>query len=282
MHTVVLNNHSQYHSGCNAVIDVLHSDLLDNGYDVISSTDRDCDSELWDSAELVIVNGEGTMHNNSRREPQSLIELLCVAKESGKKTALINSVWQNMEISDRAIDVLKNSYISVRETLSAEYMTETTGITPDIHLDLSYYAPLDVLINSQTLPNPGLLCGKSFPPQQDYRPPDCASVDIFSQGWDTIINKIRHSDWFFTGRHHELYASCVAGTPVSVMRGNTWKNEGLFATAGVDIPVADRLISHSDIPEFIDKCRERREEYDKLFTWMQNQSPWSSSLLEKL
>lgn len=281
MRTVVLNNHSKYHSGCNAVIDVLHSDLLDNGYTVISSTDRDCDTELFNSAELVIVNGEGTMHSN-RREPLELLEILCVAKESGKKTALINTVWQNMDISDRAIDVLKNSYISVREILSAEYMTETTGITPDIHLDLSYYAPLDVLINSQTLPQSELLCGKSFPPQQDYRPPNCASVDIFSEGWDTIINKIRHSDWFFTGRHHELYAGCVAGTPVSVMRGNTWKNEGLFATAGVDIPVADRDISHADIPHFISMCKERSQEYEKLWAWMESQTPWSSSLLEEL
>ena len=280
MRTIVLNNHSKYHSGCRAVIDVLHNDLNVNGYTVISSTDRDCDSELFNSAELVIINGEGTMHNKlgNRLEPQSLLELLCVAKESGKKTALINSVWQHMNISDRAIDVLKNSYISVRECLSAEHMTETIGITPDIHLDLSYYAP----IKSETQPHTELLCGKSFPPQQDYRPPNCASVDIFSEQWHTLINKIKHSDWFFTGRHHELYASCVAGTPVSVMSSNTWKNEGLFATAGVDIPVAEGNISHADIPDFISMCKERRGEYDKLFTWMKAQTPWSSSLLEKL
>ena len=277
MQTIIFNDHSTYHSGCNAVIDVLNADLLYNDHDVVASVDRICDPQLFNSSELVIVNGEGTMHSN-RIEPHELLEILCVAKESGKKTALINCVWQDMTLSDRTIDVLSDTYISVRDQLSADYMAESTGIYPHTHLDLSYYAR--VSHGAQT--DCELLCGKSFPPQQDYRPQDCATLDIFSDSWDTCVSKLRHADWCITGRHHELYAGCVAQTPVSVISGNTWKNEGLFATAGVEIPVAHKDISHADIPHFISMCKERSQEYEKLWAWMESQTPWSSSLLEEL
>ena len=53
--------------------------------------------DAFDEAELILINGEGTMHHDRPLAIQYL-ELLREAKRRGKKTALINTVWQSMTL----------------------------------------------------------------------------------------------------------------------------------------------------------------------------------------
>ena len=269
MKVIVLNDTSKYHHGCYKVMEYLHNDLSSNGHHVLAyvggNTDRlPNDPSYYENADAVIINGEGTMHHD-RPLPHSLLNVLRNAKKKGMKTALINTVWQSMTLDTEMKEVLKDTYISVREIKSQREL-QKDGIESDIHLDLSYFNDVPEV----TLPNKEYVVGKFFF-QSDFRPRGVPSLDIFKDKWNKIVNTLRTTDWFITGRHHELYAACKARCPFSVLSGNTWKNHGLIETAGVDILIGDPHMRHEHISRFVDKCKERRMEYEKLFNWMELQ-----------
>lgn len=281
MKVIVLNDTSNYHYGCKKVIEYLVKDLISNGHEILALIKGNIDQlsyppapEHYDQADAIIINGEGTMHHN-RPIVFNYLEILKNAKRLGKKTALINTVWQDIKLDQETKEVLRDTYISVREVLSQQELAKD-DIQADVHLDLSYFNNVPEQITSHR----EYVVGKFFL-QTDYRPTGIMSLDIFKNDWNSIVNLLRHTDWFITGRHHELYASCKARCPFSALAGNTWKNEGLAKTAGVDILFARSDIKHSEIPRFVDQCKERRMEYEKLFNWMESQPKWTSAVLER-
>ena len=269
MKVIIFNDTSDYHRGCEKVMEYLHKDVQNCGHQLLASVKGNKDrvedvQNYFMEADAVIVNGEGTMHHD-KPVPHQLLQVIRNAKVLGKKTALINTVWQSMTLDDEMKDVLRDTYISVREVMSCEEL-QRDDIRADIHLDLSYYNDVPEKVSPQR----DLVIGKFFM-QQDYRPEGINHIDIFKDDWNTVVNILRNTDWFITGRHHELYAACKARCSFAALSGNTWKNEGLMKTAGVDIPIESPTLLHSRIPEFLDKCKEHRLEYVKLFDWMQTQ-----------
>jgi polysaccharide pyruvyl transferase WcaK-like protein len=269
MKVTILNNTSRYHKGCEKVMEYLHKDVVQSGHQIVASVmgNKDTLTDAWDKIEMsdaVIVNGEGTMHHD-RPIPHSLLNVIRNAKKQGKKTALINTVWQSMTLDEEMKDVLRDTYISVREIMSAEEL-QKDNIHADIHLDLSYFNH----VPEKVTPHRELVVGKFFA-QADYRPKNVPVLDIFKQDWDTFVNVLRSTDWFITGRHHELYAACKARCPFATLSGNTHKNEGLIKWAGVEIPIESPTLLHERVPHFLDICKERRMEYEKLFNWMESQ-----------
>lgn len=269
MKVVIFNDTSNYHYGCAKVMEYLHKDLIKHGHEILASVRGNGDQvqvdESFMEADLVIVNGEGTMHHD-RPVPHQLLQILRNAKVMGKKTALINTVWQSMTIDDEMKDVLLDTYISVREVESQYEMYKSIGTKVDMHLDLSYF----VDVPEKVSPQRDLVIGKFFS-QKDYRPDGVMSLDIFKNDWNSVVNVLRTTDWFLTGRHHEMYAACKARCPFSTLKGNTWKNEGLFKTAGVEIPVGHPELPHKDMMDFIEVTKVHRMEYEKLFDWMERQ-----------
>lgn len=269
MKVIIFNDTSDYHKGCEKVMEYLHRDVQNCGHQLLASVKGNKDrvedvQNYFMEADAVIVNGEGTMHHD-KPVPHQLLQVIRNAKVLGKKTALINTVWQSMTLDDEMKDVLRDTYISVREVMSQEEL-QRDDIRADIHLDLSYYNDVPEKVSPQR----ELVIGKFFM-QQDYRPEGINHIDIFKDDWNTVVNILRNTDWFITGRHHELYAACKARCSFAALSGNTWKNEGLMKTAGVDIPIESPTLLHSRIPEFLDRCKEHRLEYVKLFDWMQTQ-----------
>ena len=272
---LVFNDTRNYHHGCSKVMEYLHKDLTDNGYTILGSIRGNSDvvpnvQMQFIEADLILINGEGTMHHN-RVVPHQLLEILRSAKKLGKKTALINTVWQDMRVDAEMKEVLKDTYISVREVLSQQEL-EKDDIKSDVHLDLSYF----VDVPREFRPYQTLMVGKFFS-QRDYRPENIPVIDIFKDDWNSIVNMLRNTDMFITGRHHELYASCKANCMFTALDGNTHKNVGLMKTAGVDIPIGHPNLHHEEIPNFVASCRERFNEYQKLFKWMSSQPKFSVS-----
>jgi hypothetical protein len=256
-------------------MEYLHKDLVASGHTILDSIPGNSNklhygSEYDEEAELVVINGEGTMHHN-KLIAQQYINVLVNAKKLGMKTALVNTVWQEMSLTQEQKEVLRDTYISVREVKSQREL-EKDDIHADVHLDLSYFNDVPEKVS----PHRELVIGKFFS-QSDWRPSGIPTIDIFKHDWDTIVNVLRMTDWFLTGRHHELYAACKARCPSAVLAGNTWKNEGLFETAGVEIQVARGDISHSNLRGFLESCKEHRMEYEKLFNWMEKQPKFSFS-----
>ena len=137
----------------------------------------------------------------------------------------------------------------------------------EIHLDLSYFVKVPFFETSQSDKLIGKFFGRTDSKQKN--------LDIFEEDWDTIVNKLRKTNWFITGRHHELYAACKARCPFTVLKGNTWKNEGLLATAEVTIPSFPTLLNEESFDSAINECQGYLAEYEKLFNWMENQPIFS-------
>lgn len=228
MTTLLLNDTSKYHHGCEKVVEA-----IDNlyGFDLsIETTDKTTDFDQIDYSkfDLVILNGEGTMHHNSIRA-QEYLHALNLAQRAGCKTYMLNTVWQNMK-NDFDHIIQKCDLVTVREIYSQQEI-KRHGVDAIVTPDLSY----TVDVPYKQFPHVKVYEGQYFFRKQkaiDEYP----RIDIFKQSWDDIVNMLRHSDLLITGRHHEMYAACKANCRFVVRSGNTWKNEGLFASAGVDIP----------------------------------------------
>ena len=273
MKVVLFNDTSAYHKGCKKVVEYIHNDIKSCGYELVASipskdTARGYNSFLVDklinNADLVIINGEGTMHHD-QESARHLLNIIKHSYNKGKQVMLINSLWQSMSITSSDIDCLKNIYICVREERSQKALLEH-GIHADVSLDLSYFDP----VPKETKEKQKLLVGGFFRKTQ-YRPEGVPVLSIFDSSWEDCVNILRSTEWFITGRHHEMYAAAKAECPFVAWSGNSWKNESLMETAGVDIPIAPQHSRYSRVGYYTDRCKERAEEYTKLFEWMKKQ-----------
>lgn len=225
MNVLLLNDTSSYHCGCKEVVKY----LLDKykGTDTIITGGR-IDNINWRSYDLVILNGEGTLHHN-RPNAFKFLTALRSAQSAGCRTIIVNTVWQ--EMSHDFDDVLQRcETITVREVYSQQEIAKH-GISASVFPDLSYLNKVD-LKEFQHVP---VYEGQYFFKGRDETGGH-PRIDIFKQSWSEIVNRLRNSDLLITGRHHEMYAACVAKCKFLTKPGNTWKNEGLLASAGVVIP----------------------------------------------
>jgi hypothetical protein len=260
---LLINNTETYHSGCKAVIDYYRSKIPN----LHIAKNLDVDVSTYD---VVIANGEGTMHHDADRAYQ-IIDLLCNAKYS----MLVNTVWQANSIN--LTKQLRNiDYVSVREVKSQYEIYNQIGIKFDRHLDLSYFTPVEYIDK----PKYNIVAGNKMnvPKTKPKKPKikgvgEDGYVDIFTQTWNDLVSQIKNSNILVTGRHHEMYAACVAETPFIVIEGNTHKNQGLFATAMVDIPVLPFGCSNAEITDAINNIKNYTNEYNNLFAFMKQQKP---------
>ena len=282
MISLVFNNTSHFHQGCRAVMHMLHEDLESNGVIVLSSVKSmehfRYNERNFDRAEAIIINGEGTMHHNAPLACQYL-DLILKAASSNKKIFLINTVWQDMFLSDQLVEILQNSYISVRDIKSQREL-EKYNIKSHFHLDLSY----NMKVSFPDSERNGLVIG-TFSMEYDKRSSSASSASIFTDHWEDLVTRLSAANYFITSRYHEMYAACLARCPFYVYQGNSWKNEGLLETAGVNIPCGkedDKVLNfmkgdtHSTIfYKEVQEIEDNLQEYDKLFNWMEDQKPFS-------
>jgi len=263
MNILILNNTESYHYGCKSVMSVLKSQFPTANI-ALKNKDK---SNIFNNIDMLVVNGEGTMHDDAKKA-KSLLLSIKAAHEQGIKTMLVNTVWQRNS-KDLTNMLQYADYISVREIKSKKEILKDINLDVDVNLDLSYY--YDVPYNKT--PNCNIVSGNYYVDKsskngsaiiKDIGEDDY--IDIFNESWEDVVNKLRHSKLLVTGRHHEMYAACKAECPFIVLEGNTHKNSGLFETFEVDIPTLPIDASLSDIRELILKI----DQYDfqKLFSKM--------------
>lgn len=203
----------------------------------------------WHSYKLVVLNGEGTLHHN-RPNAIKFLTALRAAQAAGCRTVIVNSVWQDM--SHDFDDVLqKCESVTVRDVFSQQDIAKH-GVFAAVHPDFSimnhvpreHYEPVRVYE------------GQYFFGGNDIG--GYSRLNIFKQSWSELVNRLRSSELLITGRHHEMYAACVARCKFVTVPGNTWKNEGLLASAGAIIPF--------DIDGVLEG--KYNSEYDKLWRYL--------------
>ena len=224
MKTILLNDTSIYHSGSKQSVKILSSYYKP---ELLISTYSSLDLSLINNFDRIILNGEGTLHHNQYNAIKFL-KYLREAQKLNKDTLIVNSVWQSMSMDWK--DVLeKCSLIEVRETLSQNEIYSKYDIKPTVVLDISIHSDIEYeKIDSKEICVGGTFYGKINLNIENY-----TKIDVFSMCWPKLVNTIRSSKILITGRHHEMYAALQSRTPVIIISGNTWKNEGFFHTLKV-------------------------------------------------
>ncbi|MBL0375090.1 glycosyltransferase family 29 protein [Rhizobium sp. KVB221] len=257
-------DHTQYHCGSAAVARSLRHFLAPHGVIV--------EDKKYD---VLVVNGEGTMHHGSKGFHRKM-KILGRALDAGKEAYLINTVWQdNPHDYD---DVLRGlTGIIVREAMSQRELLEKHGIKARLHPDMAYYAPLEAPTDVVDYKGSIVITdffSKEFDTFVRLTRAEAIKypfVDMMTVGWDDLIASLKTAEMLITGRHHAVFAACRAEIPFVAFGGNTHKIEGIFHSAGVDIPICE---SRAKLPEMIEWARNNRQEYQKLFDWLKSYKGW--------
>ena len=260
-------DHSGYHAGCDAVARTLRRLATQQGWRVVSEK-ADYDA--------LLVNGEGSMHHGGRRFHQKM-RLLQAAVDAGRPAFLVNSVWQdNPPDYDHVLSKL--SGIVVREVLSQRDLAERHGVRAEVCPDVSFFdelprftwarnfrgaaATTDFFLEDKRVNGVRHVFGR-----RDDLFPDARPLPFIDWSWGRVVASLRTASHLITGRHHAVYAACVAGVPFIASEGNTHKIRGIVASAGADLQVPD---TPADLPAITAANLARREEYDRIFAWMRS------------
>jgi hypothetical protein len=291
-------NDTQFHAGSIAVSVSIINRLHKQGHMIVGSCQRPNgpDPLGLESCDVLVVNGEGTFRDElgPLGEPERVKRLMDgmeQAKGMGKRVHFINATWYNMLPHwGRILSTLDE--VAVREPLSALEMTETMGIYPAVYLDASYYAPTAGKDWEYGVPNfkgqvvLGHIYPHNFPDKltekhsvfQKYAANYAPMIPFDAQWkqakpliWPEVVHSLRGAALYITGQHHGVYAACKARTPFVACKCNTWKVEGLFGWAGVDIPIVRNA---EDVPHCVEWALSNPAEFKKLFDFMERQTEW--------
>ena len=262
--------------------------IRDNGLDWLRGENYEC----------LIINGEGTMHDNARGAIRMLEQAKAV-KRSGRQVHLINSVWQNMTAPE--IEIVKElDSVFVRESISFSHI-EPLYPHAKIATDLSYDMPVKISGEKGALfrreYSPTKAVGGFFVPHnlkwpreeytrlsirnyiggakthsggpnQHLAPPRGAGKP---SKWEDYLNALSGASLLITGLHHEVLAACKLRIPFVAYRGNTDKVLGIIQRAKVDIPVAS---NPNELKNNIKKLPPI-DQYEKLFDFLADQKPFT-------
>ena len=222
MRVVVVNDCSGFqHFGCILVMETYHEQLERVGTELVGTvTTRSLEKQstraealkMIGSADLVIVNGEGSLHDDAHPE------LFALAKEF--PCILMNTVFQNNKKVEGIKDFLA---VFVREGLSwqaiMEHIRECEKM-PDIILTskrlnkvLRMREPTNTVITTDSSSSEYLGLPPYFPPELFFR--------LLSYGKRVVC-----------GRFHAALACAVIGIPFTAYGGNTHKILGLLMDMG--------------------------------------------------
>lgn len=283
MNIIIYNNTMGFHCGSDAVMNVLMNSLRSEGH-VIKALFPNVPLDyvpfankiLEPSYDAIVVNGEGTLHHDTMGA-RRIGEILRKSIDLGKKTYLVNTVWQDVEcISNDILNALNG--VSVREEYS-RLQLERRGFSKSIRiLDLSYYDNIkeghsfsDCYFENRTIITDFYIPEIGFSRQDLCISGDFYYVDMKKLTWSELVSILSCSEIIVTGRHHAVYAACKARTTFAALSGNTHKIEGLIYGSGVKIPVASNI---KEIESVINWARRNRSAFDDLFDWMESQRPW--------
>lgn len=278
MRVVLLNDtRVAEHHGGTAVVEAILRLGAEAGMSVIAAvpTNRDWRDDpaaraAIDEADLILVNGEGTIHHDAERG-RMLLTAGAYARARGKKAALINATWQ---ANGGALAALARDFdlVSVREGASAAELRAAgvdCRVTPDLALlwdggpasrragvtytdNVVAHSALGLYRQGWRLKGEplSLFYGRRSPLRsaRKYlsasRPLTPAAVALALRGaradWAAQVSsraaltaRLAGSRLVITGRFHIVIFCLATGTPFLAAPSNTHKIEATVADAGL-------------------------------------------------
>ncbi len=188
-----------------------------------------------EAGQLVIINGEGTLHHEAPRA-RSLLAKALQFHSAGARVILLNATIQSMEEDFSVFE-----RIAVRESKSAEYLREKNYSGQlQVIPDLSFCHPVKESQEGATRSRTLFIDGVSERVTREIE-----SVATFTGeevlrmcDWtgtaDELIALMRTKQRIVSGRFHGAIFALLAGTPVLTMPSNSWKMPWLMRDLGCE------------------------------------------------
>jgi hypothetical protein len=232
-------------------------------------------SSEFDEADVILINGEGTIHHSSPRA-QFLLNLILRAKQAKKKVLLVNALFQQYECPTS--DLLRDlALLAVREPRSAAYASRFGG-SPLVLLDSA--ADPRFLKQGRALPlHHGCLIGGFHEKGLLYDPfgdIDGQKLTMRNNSFEDIVTTLRSAEVYLTAQHHGVYAAALAGCPFVTTPSNSHKIEGFIQWTGLPIPIC---MSMREISSAVQFAIRNRSMYSELADFLQSHSVLNSTIL---
>lgn len=274
MQAIILNDttRNKGHLGCQLVMQNIRQACQKQGIDILASYqqvnayDATDFTENCQKADVVILNGEGTLHHD---QPQAieLLKTVLQCKKYDLPVALINTVWQDNLILNDYINQF--DLICTRESFSA---TQIKALNPTATLltipDMSFYSAdkphteptgkllvVDSVAADKTrallkyaLKKGQLLHIMADTPCLTHKP----AFNFLQQQLEFAFKTLTLSSFegvssIVTGRFHTMCLAMKYGIPFRVLASNTHKIQGVLTDAGVN--PADYIIDKNALPK---------------------------------
>ena len=254
MKVFLVNDTSRWenHFGCQLVGASYREWFARTGTELLGSVGRDFGEEIYpllDQADLVVVNGEGSVHHGKNEHLLKLAERW--------PTALLNSVWQENPPKDFHKHLKLATF---RESLSLQaWRSEVKeGIPSQLVPDMVFGSSLvaELLRSPIRGQRRGVLKTddvrfaakarkpiKGFWKRQQYRRDNltrCETPPAF------MLEKISRSELVLTGRFHAVALAIASGSDFVCWSSNTHKIEGMLQDANL----SERLVEKSQAEGF--------------------------------
>ena len=227
---------------------------------------------------MVIINGEGSMHHNSR-DCRNKLNMVETAASLGKSISLINTVWQENSASNVRDRLTYISNIVTRDIISCKDLERNHNIYSTVAPDIACFA----LNDSE---KKEIADAKKSSLHKDVAITDLYSHEfecwvqlggrfkkryklhiLYDYQWCELIKSFAVSKAVITGRHHAICACLLAKTPFVPIKSNSHKIEGLLLSANANIPIASTA---NQIEKILSEVLEGKynDEYEKCYEWL--------------
>ena len=208
--------------------------------------ETDLISKAIESSDLIVINGEGTIHNNRGLHLLSLAEF---AQKMNKPVFLINATIQNITGFDDVF--IKMQDIVVREILSYKYLRKK-GINARLYIDDIINADFKNKLqrnyeNKIILTDWHPFVNKTIFPivkklnldNVVYSPLDYSEA---FDNWFYTVENYKTSSLIIAGRYHSVYLAGLAGLPIVALPVNSHKVLGLIKMSKLPIPYCEKPV----------------------------------------
>lgn len=279
------------HFGCQRVMATIRENLSARGANVIGSVNvgmpwhkMPAAKALIAQADIVVINGEGTLHHGKKRG-RWLLDAGAFAQSKGSKVALINALWQENP-AEWAQIANSFDYISCRDSRSAAALAKAIG------RDVTWFGDLSMCsgVIESNQPRDGVVFGCSVHNDVSRYLADLShkmsdAVDIlpitsqlkfmaphlsglrktlrqlgigfkhrrflrahpnayFVSDEHAYVQRLLRAELSVTGRFHAVCLAVVTQTPFICVTSNSWKIEALMADIGM---ATDRILTRDQL-----------------------------------
>jgi hypothetical protein len=253
---ILINDTSfEGHHGCSYVKEAIVENLRNNNYElsltVPVNSNWKCDNDFFEAAkevDLIIVNGEGTIHHSSERA-ENIISISFFSYVHRIRCVLINATYED---NNHKINNFTRLFDAVYVRENKSYLTlNKYSIDSNIVPDLSYY--VDKPETTKSLVNVGVtdsvfinitdeLYNFAFDNNFKFLPILSVNTTINSNYSNNFIDtpesyysEVNNSLFLISGRYHAICMAIQSKTPFYAISSNTYKIEGMLEDAGLEL-----------------------------------------------